>query len=108
MTKPDLRVTLRFLTTDEGGRKTLAYSGYRPQFYYNSLHYVVNLKFPKEGIAPGERTTAELEFLRPELLWGNISVGKLFGIYEGQKKVAEGEVVEIIALEEKAQRAKRS
>jgi translation elongation factor EF-Tu-like GTPase len=96
------------LTTAEGGRKTLAYSGYRPQFYFDGLHYVVNHTFPKEGIAPGEQTQAGLEFMSPELLWGKISVGSPFGIYEGQQKVAEGKVLELLALEERAKLAKWS
>jgi translation elongation factor EF-Tu-like GTPase len=105
MTKPDVKVTLRFLTTAEGGRKTLAYSNYRPQFYYGNHHYVVNHRFPKEGIAPGEQTQAELEFMSPELLWGKLGVGTVFYIYEGQQKVAEGKILEILALEENAKKA---
>jgi translation elongation factor EF-Tu-like GTPase len=107
--EPDVQVELRFLTTEEGGRKTLVYSNYRPQFFYAGHHYVVNHKFPKEGVAPGETTEAELTFLSPELLQGHIHVGAIFEIYEGAKKVAEGKILQILALEENAQkdRAKR-
>jgi translation elongation factor EF-Tu-like GTPase len=102
--EPDVRVKLRFLTTVEGGRRTLAYSNYRPQFFYAGHHYAVNHKFPKEGVAPGETTEAELTFASPRLLQGHIHQGTTFEIYEGTKKVAEGEILQILALEGNAQK----
>ena len=101
--EPDVRVKLRFLSTAEGGRRTLAYSNYRPQFFYAGQHYAVNHRFPKEGVAPGEITEAELAFASPGLLQGQIHLGATFEIYEGAKKVAEGEIVQIWALAENAE-----
>jgi translation elongation factor EF-Tu-like GTPase len=104
--EPDIRVTLRFLSIAEGGRKTLAYSDYRPQFFYDNHHYDAVHRYPKEGIAPGEETEAELYFLSPDLHLGKVFVGMPFGIYEGAKKVAEGKILEILALEKNAKKEK--
>lgn len=100
---PDVRVRLRFLSTAEGGRRTLAYSNYRPQFFYNGHHYDANHTYPKEGIAPGDTTEAEITFLSPRLHQNRIYPGMTFEIYEGTQKVAEGEILQILALEKNAE-----
>ena len=82
----------------------MAYSNYRPQFFYEGHHYDAAHKYPKEGIAPGETTEADLYFSSPEIHRGRIYPGMAFEIYEGAKKVAEGEILRILALEDNARR----
>ncbi len=34
---PDIEAEITFVPTEQGGRKTPAFSGYRPQFYYDGM-----------------------------------------------------------------------
>jgi len=106
----DIEVEIRFLTKEEGGRSTPAFSGYRPQFYYQGRDWDARHEYPDTyTVNPGETVRAYIGFLSPQEHHGKINVGMDFKIREGSRVVAEGVVKKIIELPNSAKRAlKRS
>jgi len=106
MTWPkDIEAELIFLPTEAGGRKGPAFSGYRPQFFYDGQDWDAIQVYPDvERVNPGDTVRAYFAFLRPEMHLGKIMPGKLFLIREGNRVVAYGRVTRLIELEESARR----
>src|SRR5262245_11497935 len=101
----DIEVELRFLTTAEGGRKGPAFSGYRPQFYYDGHDWDAVHEYPDvEQVNPGDTVRAFLAFLSPTEHLRKLMPGKSFQCREGQRVIAEGQVLRILDLEESARR----
>ena len=103
----DIEAEITFLTTEEGGRQTPAFSGYRPQFYYDGQdwdaiqHYVGVI----EPVYPGQTVTAHVSFLSPQHHVGKLYPGKEFLVREGQHVVGRGKVTKILDLEKSANEA---
>jgi elongation factor Tu len=87
--------TVYVLSTEEGGRKTPFFSGYRPQFYFRTTDVTgtVNLPEGKEMAAPGDNLDIIGELIYPIAM----DKGLRFAIREGGRTVASGQVVDIIA-----------
>ena len=61
-----------------------AFSGYRPQFYYEDEDWDAEHTYlGVEQVNPGDTVTARLTFTRPDLHLGRIHVGTEFLIREG-------------------------
>ena len=102
----DIEVLLHYLTAEAGGRSAPAFSGYRPQFFYNGRDWDAVHTYPDvERASPGETVRAFLAFLSPDEHVGHISVGMPFLIREGARTVAYGTVTSLIELATSAQRA---
>src|SRR5262245_24113634 len=95
----EIEAEIRYLTTEEGGRRTGVCSGYRGQFFYDGDDYDGFQYFP--GLPDGAMVTlgspvrALIRF-RQEM-WEDvhskrISVGMPFQIREGNKTVGHGVV----------------
>lgn len=105
---PDFEAEITFLTTDEGGRKGYALSGYRPQFFYEGEdHDAIQEFVDKERVYPGETVTVQLHLLNPELLRDALRVNDHFQIREGLRTVGRGKVTRILKLEENAATSNR-
>lgn len=103
---PDIEAEIYFLTTEEGGRKTPAYSGYRPQFFYDGNHWDARQDYVGVSeVYPGQTATTELTFANPEYQIGKLYPGKEFLVREGQQVVARGKVTKILNLENSAKEA---
>ena len=101
----DIEAYIIFLSTEEGGRKGPAFSGYRPQFYYDGHDWDAIQFYPDVSeVYPGQAVRAEVSFMSPECHVGKLYPGKEFLVREGQKIVARETVTKILALEESAQR----
>lgn len=106
---PDLEVQITFLKTEEGGRRTPARNGYRPQFYYDGTDWDAVHTYPdKELVYPGETVRAYLSFLTPENHIGKLYPGMTFQCREGQRVIANGVVLKILELESPAKHPKKS
>jgi len=104
---PDIEAEITFLTPEEGGRKTPAYSGYRPQFYYDGNHWDARQDYVGVSeVYPGQTVTTELTFANPHYQLGKLYPGKEFLVYEGHIIVARGKVTKILNLENSAKEAK--
>jgi elongation factor Tu len=100
---PDIEAEITFVPTEQGGRKTPVFSGYRPQFFYDGIDSDALQEYPDvECVAPGETARALLRFYCPDLHAGRISVGMEFQVREGKQIVAHGRVTKLLNLEESA------
>lgn len=103
----DIEAEIYFLTTEEGGRSTPAFTGYRPQFHYNEQDWDASHIYPDvEVVNPGETVRAYLGFLSPQEHFGKVSVGMEFLVREGARTVGKGVVTKIVELEKSASRTK--
>lgn len=97
MTEHDIKVSLHFIGTAEGGRKTPVKSGYRTQFHFiednDCNDYTITLQFDgKECVSPGDNAIARGVFLCKEPL-KLIEATMPFELHEGQKVIATGNVI---------------
>jgi translation elongation factor EF-Tu-like GTPase len=103
----DIEAELTFLPTNANGRRGPAFSGYRPQFFYDGEDWDAIQFYPDaEQANPGDTVKVQFAFLRPQYHVGKMVPGKMFLIREGQRVVGYGCVTKILALEESAQRAR--
>jgi elongation factor Tu len=83
------------LTTEEGGRHTPFFNGYRPQFYFRTTDVtgVVQLNPGVEMVMPGDNVSFEGELISPIAM----EQGVRFAVREGGRTVGAGVVTEIVA-----------
>ena len=96
---PDFIAELRYLTTEEGGRRTPANSGYRPhvKFPFSEMLTSGQQTFiGRDSVKPGETIKAEIMILSPHFFENMLEVGMEFEVGEGQHVVAIGKLLEIL------------
>ena len=96
-----VRAMLSFLSTEEGGRKTEAFSEYRPnhnfgepngrEFYVSQITFSLN-----ESIKPGESKEVEIEFLNGPGLMDALQSGRPWRTQEGPRLVATAALIDIL------------
>jgi translation elongation factor EF-Tu-like GTPase len=103
----DIEAEITFVPADQGGRSTPAFSGYRPQFYYDDHDWDADQEYPDvESVLPGQTVRALLRFASPDAHVGRVHPGMEFQVREGARIVARGRVTKILHLEESAVRVK--
>jgi elongation factor Tu len=82
------------LTTEEGGRHTPFFGGYRPQFYFRTTDVtgVVTLPEGVEMVMPGDNVSMEVHLITPIAMEKELR----FAIREGGRTVGAGVISEII------------
>lgn len=82
------------LSTQEGGRHSPFFTGYRPQLYFRTTDVTGTISLPegKQMVMPGDNTELIIELINTIA----IEKGLRFAIREGGKTVAAGAVTEII------------
>ena len=97
-----IEVTVRYLTTAEGGRRAKVCSGYRGQFYYNGDDWDGFQSFPdfreNEYIELGQQVRAFVDFSLENwtaIHQHQIKIGTTFLIREGNKTVGNGVVTRL-------------
>ncbi len=98
---PDIKAAISFLSTEEGGRKGWAKSGYKPNHNFGlpdgREFYVGEIYFDSEKIVyPGETCEATVRFIPGPGLREKLKPGQTWRIQEGGKLVAMGKVLEVI------------
>jgi translation elongation factor EF-Tu-like GTPase len=97
--KVDFIAKLTYLTTEEGGRKTAANSGYRPQIKFDFDEMItsgIQTFIDKESVLPGETVNAKIKILAAEHFANQLNEGMEFEITEGPKTVGHGKIIQII------------
>ncbi len=98
---PDIEAEISFVPTEQGGRRTLAFSGYRPQFYYDGRDWDAEHAYPDvESVSPGQTVRALLWFFSPHKHVGRVYPGMEFQIREGDRTVGRGKITKILHLED--------
>ena len=96
-----VRAMLSFLSTEEGGRKTEAFSGYRPNHNFGEPSgrefYAGQITFaPRESIKPGESGEVDIEFLNGPGLMEAVQSGQPWRIQEGPTLVATATLIDFL------------
>ena len=100
MDGPHIKARLTLLPTENGGRRSPVFSGYRPQFRYLGRDNDVSIDLlNRESLCPGDTDDVYLTFFRPELQLRRIAIDTEFELAEGAKPVARGTITEVIQPE---------
>ena len=81
------------LSSDEGGRHTPFFTGYRPQFYFRTTDVTGSCTLPEgvEMVMPGDNTEMDVELLVPIAM----DEGLRFTVREGGRTVGAGRVIKV-------------
>lgn len=95
--KPDIVASLRFISTDEGGRKSPIVA---PQFACTFKHdgeaNDCRLLLEEKGdVWPGQQLSVAIKFLYPDLVRPRLRVGDHFQLLEG-KVIAQGTIEAVV------------
>lgn len=97
--EPDFVAILKYKTTEEGGRKTPAHSGYRPavKFPFAEMMTSGQQKFlDKELVFPGETVAAEITIIASDYFKGTLYDGLEFEFKEGATVIGTGKITKIL------------
>jgi len=95
----DFRATLVYKTAEEGGRTTLAKSGYRPaiKFHFDKmLTSGVQYFVDREWVHSGETVDADIYILASPYFEGCLYEGLEFKFTEGARIIGTGTITKII------------
>lgn len=92
--KPEIIATVRFLNTDEGGRKgPTPDKSFGCLFSFGEENFDCRLDLSKTGpIEPGQKVSVPIKFLFPEYVKELLKPGSRFYLRE-LRKIAEGEII---------------
>ena len=98
-----VRVRLRVVATDEGGRQGLLFDGYRANWDIGNRtedggrtsNDAPLLLDDQESLAPGAIADVRIIPIAPEF-WTHVSVGQEIEMREGGRIVGRGEVLEVV------------
>jgi translation elongation factor EF-Tu-like GTPase len=100
MNGTDFTAELEFLTTEKGGRKGYAKSGYRPHIEFkNYSEYLTSGQqtyIGKDIVEPGEKIKAEIAILSTEYFTKRLYENMEFKFCEGSRTIGFGKIIEII------------
>jgi len=97
--KTDFIAKLKYRTTEQGGRKTPAKNGYRPQvkFDFTEMQASGQQTFiDQETVSPGDTIEAKIKILSPDYFVGRLNEGMHFEFREGATVIGTGEIKHII------------
>jgi len=97
--KIDFIAKLKYKTTEEGGRRTPAKSGYRPQVKFDFTEMQTSgmqTFIDKEIVFPGETVEAKIKILSPHYYAGYLTEGMKFEFREGVTIIGVGEIKYIV------------
>ena len=104
----DFVAELKYLTADEGGRNTPAFSGYRPQvkFDFDEMQTSGQQTFlNKETVYPGDTVDAAIRIISVEHFENTLTEGMPFEFREGSRVIGTGKIIDI--LNDKLKKASR-
>ena len=106
LSEADFIASLTYKTTEQGGRKTPAVSGYRPQikFNYEKMQTSGEQTFiERKMVFPGDMVKAEIKLLSPEYFENKLHHGTKFEFREGETIIGTGKIIHIINEKLKAE-----
>jgi translation elongation factor EF-Tu-like GTPase len=96
---PDLEADISFLATSDGGRRSAAHSGYRPDHNFGvrgTLNGAAHEYVGQNSVEPGETARANLWLLAPECQQGRLQEGFAFTVQEGPRVVGNGVIRKVL------------
>jgi translation elongation factor EF-Tu-like GTPase len=97
--EPDFIALLKYKTAEDGGRKTVAYSGYRPDIKFpfdKMLTCGFQTFIDQEKVFPGESVKAEIKIIGTEYFKGQLFEDLEFDFREGPNIIGTGKIFEIV------------
>lgn len=97
--KPDFIAILKYRTAEEGGRKTAAHSGYRPDIKFpfdKMLTCGFQTFIDQEKVFPGESVKAEIKIIGTEYFKGQLFEDLEFDFREGANIIGTGKILKIV------------
>ena len=97
--KVDFIAELSYLTTQQGGRKTTAKSGYRPQVKFDFEERQTSGQqtfIDKEFVSPGETVVAKIKVLCPDFFSNKLTEGMNFEFREAATIIGTGKIKQIV------------
>ena len=98
----DIEAKIKFITTAQGGRKSSAISGYRPNHDFgldgmlnDATHEYIDTKM----VAPGQTVMANMWFLAAQYQVGRLHPGFRFTVQEGSRIVGHGVITQVFNAE---------
>ncbi|MBL1224470.1 hypothetical protein [Enterococcus sp. BWR-S5] len=93
----DVEAEFRFLTTEEGGRKTPTKSGYRPDHLIKPDYLTCgrHTYYEKEWVALGETVLGTIKFIDPPSYRHSLEVGQRISFQEGARIVGYAKIIQI-------------
>ena len=95
----DFIAELYYLTTEQGGRKTPVWSGYRPQvrFGFSEMQASGQQRFlDKDIVYPGDTVIAEISIISVDFFRNKLSTNLEFDFREGSRIIGTGKILEIV------------
>ncbi|WP_166437109.1 EF-Tu C-terminal domain-related protein [Niastella caeni] len=95
----DFIAELKYLTTEEGGRQTPVFSGYRPQvkFDFDEIQTSGQQTFlNKDTVYPGDTVEASIRIISVEHFEHTLTEGMTFEFREGSKVIGTGIIIDIL------------
>jgi len=95
----DFIAELKYLTPKEGGRKTPAFSGYRPavRFEFSEMQTSGQQTFlNKQIVYPGDTVEAEIRIVSVEYFANCLAEGMTFEFREGPNIIGTGKIIKIV------------
>ena len=96
---PHFIAQLTYLSTEEGGRKTNALSGYRPGIkfpFYSGLFSGVQNFIGIDFVCPGQVVNAEITLFDADYFKEKLNEGLEFDFFEGPRLVGHGKILKLI------------
>ena len=87
------------MTTEQGGRKTPAFSSYRPQvkFDFTEMQTSGQQTFIDKVIGyPGDKVKAKIKILSPDYFEDSLKAGMNFEIRDGSNVIGTGQIKHVI------------
>lgn len=95
----DFKANLVFKTSEEGGRNTPVFSGYRPHIEFDNYpEYLTSgtqTYLNKEKVLPGDKVEARIKIIGTEYFSRRLYVDKGFKFCEGTRTIGIGKIIEI-------------
>lgn len=95
----DFIASLTYFTSEQSGRHTLAFSGYRPQikFHFSEMQTSGQQVFiDREIVYPGDTVEAEIRILSVDFFAGKLKEKMNFEFREGSRIIGTGQIKHII------------
>ena len=100
--QPDFIAELQYLTPEQGGRVTPAFSGYRHAVKFPFAEMQTSgrqIFIGVDKVEPGDTVTAEISIISVDFFARQLYVGLAFDFREGARIIGTGKIIEILNKE---------
>lgn len=97
---PDLLARVIYLSIEQGGRRTPAGNGHRPQTKFEGSGKTTPAEQvftdEREYILPGDSAEAEITLVAKEAFKGELYAGQIFEFFDNDKLIGTGTILKVL------------